>query len=159
MGLEPRGRRDTASSRGLTGDCWHTMTVYQSTIGQDTIATARLGGSLKEVFTVTTEPKGVNRMATRNERKARAKARLLQLQEAVSAAFEIEAEKAAREARFAEYALYAKRESVVRKSYDRTGRVEARAGKRKFVARDEAVYVPLKGDGATGRGEKRKRWI
>lgn len=39
-------------------------------------------------------------------------------------------------------------------TYNLPGRVENRGGKRKLIKREEPVYVPLKGDGPEGKGEK-----
>jgi hypothetical protein len=39
------------------------------------------------------------------------------------------------------------------------GRVENRGGRRKYVEKPEPLYVPLKGDGATGIGEKGRSYF
>lgn len=43
---------------------------------------------------------------------------------------------------------------------ERLGKIENRRGKRKFKSvTDEKPYVPLRGDGADGRGEARRKYI
>lgn len=45
------------------------------------------------------------------------------------------------------------------KIHDLPGRVEVRGGKRKYIEKPKPLYVPLKGDGATGLGEKGRSYF
>lgn len=78
-------------------------------------------------------------MATRNERKRKAKAKsnaiTAQIAKMVAEQAARLAERDALFAKLSEYPVETSRHSVIRRSYDLAGKVQSRGGKRKFVAK------------------------
>lgn len=102
-------------------------------------------------------------MATRNQRKRRAKAKREALALAVEKALALEAarQQAKREAMATTLDTHPLDtfSSSHQKVTEREGKVQSAKGKRKFAAKDAPMFGPLKGNGHDGRGELRKRYV
>lgn len=103
-------------------------------------------------------------MATRNERKRRAKAKADAIQAQIDAMVAAQAarlqERDAVFAKLAEYPIDFTGMSVVQRTSELAGKVQARAGKRKFVSTTRPYVEPLKPTpDKVPYGTARKRWL
>src|SRR3546814_20667871 len=89
-------------------------------------------------------------MASRNERKRRAKAKELALKQAVSEAFKREAAKPEPIQDYSRPWCIAGLQRI----HEKSGVVQSRAGKRQLITREPAHVEPLKVDGLEGRGQR-----
>src|SRR3546814_17845670 len=94
-------------------------------------------------------------MASRNERKRRAKAKELALKQAVSEAFKREAAKPEPIQDYSRPWCIAGLQRI----HEKSGVVQSRAGKRQLITREPAIVKPLKVDGLDVRGQRRKSWM
>lgn len=102
-------------------------------------------------------------MASRNERKRKAKAKREALERAVQEAFRLEAERKRNNAALPLETVYPVKFGGVAGSQrltERDGKVLSSRGKRKFAASEPKPFEPLRhDDNASGYGQLRKRYI
>ena len=103
-------------------------------------------------------------MATRNERKRRAKVKAQAIAAEISKMIAEQAarleERDATFAKLAEYPIDFTGMSVVQRTSELSGKVQARAGKRKFVSNTRPYVEPLKPTpDKVPYGTARKRWL
>lgn len=101
-------------------------------------------------------------MASRNERKRKAKAKRKALERAVQEAFRLEAERKRNNVPPLETVYPVKFGGVAgsQRLTEREGKVLASRGKRKFAASEPKPFEPLRhDDNASGYGQLRKRYI
>lgn len=94
-------------------------------------------------------------MASRNERRRRAKSRELALKQAVYEAFKAEASKPEPVQDFSRPWCTAGLQHVA----EREGKSVNRSGKIKFISREIPYHEPPKVDGLDGRGQRCKSWL
>ena len=99
-------------------------------------------------------------MATRNERRRKAKAKREALEKAVQAAFRLESERKRTPPSSGEPLVTNTHAAGAQRIRESVGRVSNSRGKRKLISGAENVFDPLRHDGnVSGYGQLRKRMI